>query len=100
MGYKKVCFSCRKAFSLGNDLAMISPGKKCPECGNEASLLNHKFRPPKQSDSKAWELAEYLVGHGFMFDHQSKWIARGTYIDVPYPTTMEEAVHFVAAFKK
>ena len=94
MGHKKVCFTCRKAFSLYNyDAKHVN--LICPECGLDTILLNHKFRPPKRDDLKQWQLAKFLVDHGFLFSHVYK-----DNIMIHYPKTMEEAEIFVIENKR
>ena len=46
MGYKNVCFDCRKAFNQGTDLINIRESK-CPECGILMTQVTHRFRPAK-----------------------------------------------------
>lgn len=94
MGHKKVCFSCRKAFSL-YDYEAKNVNLTCPECGVDTILLNHKFRPPKRDDLKKWQLAKFLVDNGFHFNH--------VYKDnrlIHYPTNMEDAKRFVVENRK
>ncbi len=89
MGHKKVCFECRKAYSI-NGLMYSEIEHNCPECGIKAIVLNHKFRPPKREDIKQWMLVKFLVDHGFRYDHVN---SNGAY--VRYPVTMDEAKTFV-----
>jgi len=96
MGHKKVCFTCRKAFSL-YEYEAKEVNLACPECGNTTDLLNHSFRPPKRSDIKQWRLARFLVDHGFHFTHIYDPVS---YVLVPYPKTMEEAIPFVEKYKR
>jgi predicted nucleic acid-binding Zn-ribbon protein len=99
MGHKKACFKCRKAFSVyKNDSDEIN--LTCPECGLQTALLNHKFKPPKQDDTKKWKVAEFLKDNGFFYDHTYEQINGRGYIEVPYPDTMEEAKDFVKKHKK
>jgi hypothetical protein len=99
MGHKKVCFNCRKAFSIyGNNAEELN--LTCPECGEAATLINHKFRPPKQSDVRQWKVAEFLRDNGFFFQHQYERVEPGVLLLVSYPKTMEEAEEFVAKYKK
>jgi predicted RNA-binding Zn-ribbon protein involved in translation (DUF1610 family) len=94
MGHKKVCFQCRKAYSIKIYDDSLTD-YKCPQCGLKAIILNHKFRPPKREDKKSWDVAKYLVDHAFRFDHVSD---NGLYVQ--YPTTMEEAETFVIKYKR
>ena len=94
MGHKKVCFECRKAYSI-NGLMFSEIKYTCPDCGLKAVVLNHKFRPPKREDIKQWDLAKFLVDRGFHFDHVNY---NGTY--VRYPTTMEDAKIFVVKYQR
>ncbi|HLP54389.1 MAG TPA: hypothetical protein VK151_05135 [Fluviicola sp.] len=99
MGHKKVCFDCRKSFSVTNNLE-AGFSNICPECGNPATFINHKFRPPKKSDKKAWEVAEFLRDNGFYFQHAYEHLGAGLYLQVPYPLSIEEAKLFVLKHKK
>src|SRR5690606_3033705 len=66
MGFKLVCTNCRISFSIGNDY-QIEHSKRCRNCGQNAHLLHHKFKPPKKKDKKAWEIVKFLIDHGFDF---------------------------------
>lgn len=89
MGHKKVCFSCRKAFSL-YEYEPANVNLTCPECGLQTIVINHKFRPPRRDDLKQWQLSKFLVDHGFLFHHVYK-----DYRVIAYPTNMEDAKKFV-----
>lgn len=95
MGHKKVCFTCRKAFSLYVYEAK-SVNLTCPECGLDTILLNHKFRPPKRDDLKQWQLARFLVDNGFLFQH----VYNKNNLLIPYPNNMEDAKNFVIDNKR
>ena len=104
MGHKKVCFNCRKSFSLGTDYT-IKHSAKCPDCGQPTSILQHTFRPPNRDDIKKWKVAEFLKDHGFIFQHIYKDINTKNGIVsaenyVEYPTTMEDAKDFVLKYKE
>lgn len=97
MGYKKVCFSCRKAFSLYlNDSSNFS--LICPECGNPVTVLSHLFQPPKQNDIKKWKVAEYLKEHGFIYQHIFEINPTDKTPYSQYPETMSEAKEFVEKY--
>ena len=98
MGHKKVCFNCRKAFSLGTDLS-VSHSSTCPECGKQTSRINHAFRPPSKDDLKKWEVAEYLKNHGFIYQHIYSMRTGNVYCLVDYPETIAEAKEFVIKYK-
>lgn len=100
MGYKKVCFICRKAFSVyKNEAPKINPA--CPECGNPTTIFSHLFKPPKQTDIKKWKVVEFLKDHGFVYQRvyatYTKSVLTG---QAGYPETMEEAKKFIADYKK
>lgn len=40
---------------------------KCPECGGEMIDMGLDFKPPKQSDAKAWKTLQgmFCIGHAF-----------------------------------
>ena len=65
----------------------------------ETTIFNHKFRPPKQSDIKKWKLVEYLKNNGFVYQHILKEAEPGSFQEVSYPTTIEEAKEFVLKYK-
>ncbi|MDF1695331.1 MAG: hypothetical protein P1U56_05850 [Saprospiraceae bacterium] len=95
MGYKNVCFPCKKAFNQGTDFTYIR-NAKCPDCGVMMSPMNHRFRPPKKSALAKWKTIEFLIDHGFYFQH----IVHpdlSTYAS--YPETMSAAKEFVLKFK-
>jgi hypothetical protein len=99
MGYKKVCFNCRKAFSLGTDFT-IKHSSTCPECGDETSILDQKFKPPGNDDIKKWKVVEFLKNQGFIFQKVYSVIKNGSYSgQVKYPETMVEAKEFVIKYK-
>ena len=98
MGYKKVCFHCKKAFSIcqyKEDIINLT----CANCGNKTILFNHKFRPPKQNAIKEWALIEFLKNNGFIFQHVYKQVESGAYLEVEYPKDLEEAKAFVETYK-
>ena len=105
MGYKLVCFNCRKSFN--RRISDSEPGiKKCPTCGGKLAFFNHKFRPPKLSDKKAWHVVKFLFDHGFNYQHIEESSttlkfglrkASGNYVD--YPTNMKDAKEFVIKYK-
>lgn len=98
MGHKKVCFTCRKAFSTyTNEAETIH--LICPECGGKTLLLSHRFRPPKRENIKQWDIVKFITDHGFTFEHVYKHKGSGVYTIVPYPETMEEAKEFVIVNK-
>jgi len=102
MGHKKVCLNCRKAFNQNSDFR-IQSGMTCPACGTEMTEVNHKFRPPKKSDLKAWNVSKYLIENGFLYQHIYKnieerngLVIKEKYVD--YPKTMSDAKKFVSEF--
>ena len=106
MGYKAVCFNCHKSFSRPHSAYGHVP-EKCPNCGGDIALLNHTFRPPKISDTKAWEVVKFLFENGFSYQHVYKNISKSIRVDaissenyVDYPTTMREAIEFVETYKE
>ncbi|GAA4441103.1 hypothetical protein GCM10023188_39200 [Pontibacter saemangeumensis] len=99
MGHKAVCLNCRKAFSLGSTSLKE---QTCTECGNALVYFNHKFRPPRRANLKAWKVVSFLYDHGFTYQHLYKDISHSTKVDrnsssnyIEYPVSMEEAKEFV-----
>jgi hypothetical protein len=95
-----VCFNCKKAFSLGVD-CKVERSSVCPECGKQASFLNHKFRPPAKNEIKKWEVIEFLENNGFIFQHIfSVWMGKVNEGLVEYPETMNDAKEFVVKYRE
>jgi hypothetical protein len=100
MGYKMVCLNCRKSFSAGRDYHIT---EKCQECGSAFVFYDHKFRPPRKNDLKAWKLVGFLYEHGFTYQHVYKdlsiyhWSKPENHAD--YPESLEEAKEFVIKFE-
>ena len=89
---KDVCTSCRKAFSQGhNDTNRYEDGRICPDCGQSMFHVSNKFKPPKKTDAKSWEIVRYLIESGYSF--YSAYDNQGLHIS--YPTTIEDAEEFV-----
>jgi len=100
MGYKSVCLNCQKAFNQGTDFTKLQAEKLCPDCGRPMVLLSHRFRPPKKTDDKKWEVVKYLVENGFYYDHVFEKIHGSVYEDYAiYPETMKAAREFVEKYK-
>ena len=98
MGHKKVCLDCKNSFNRDFDSGseLTYP---CPECGKPMTLLPHRFRPPKKTDDKKWEVVKFFVDHGFYYQHISKpeTIDKTEY--VKYPDNLREAKEFVIKYK-
>ena len=98
MGHKKVCLECKIAFNrdFDNDSELTYP---CPECCKQMALLPHRFRPPKKTDDKKWEVVKFLVENGFYYQHisESENIDKNEY--VKYPDNLQEAKEFVIKYK-
>ena len=65
------CFSCRKAFKrrLPTDFEYEGEEKDalCPQCGQEMNNMGLDFKPPRQSDRRAWKVLEELFYVGEKF---------------------------------
>lgn len=103
MGYKKVCLDCRVSFNrkidFGSDLKYL-----CPNCGKEMILLPHRFRPPKTTDVKSWEVVKFLIKNGFEYQHiyeniETKATGIKVYKNyVKYPENLNDAKEFVERY--
>jgi len=77
---------------------------KCPECGNVAIAITHRFRPPKTDDSRKWEVVKFLIDNGFPYQHISIYepdrhgIQRFTKY-AQYPENINDAIEFVERYK-
>jgi hypothetical protein len=103
MGYKNICFNCRKSFNMGTDFNNIRQGN-CPECGEPMTLMTHRFRPPKNEDDKKWLTVTYLVDNGFTYQQiyeqgPAKDKQKVKKITVPYPDNLRDAEEFVSKYK-
>lgn len=101
MGHKIVCLTCRKAFS--NNLGSTHKFGKCQECGGEYLYFNHKFRPPKRHNIKAWAVVRILRAHGFVYHHINERYVKtrqnGYFVYAEYPTNMKDALAFIDKYK-
>jgi len=103
MGHKKVCLDCR--VSLNMDVSDYSAEKyPCAKCGKQMTLLPHRFRPPKKTDNKGWELVNFLIKNGFPFQHiyqegSNEYIKNPSNNYVPYPKNIREAKEFILIYK-
>jgi len=97
MGHKIVCLTCRKAFN--NNLGWEHDFGKCQECGDKYFYFNHKFKPPKRTNIKAWAVVKYLCEYGFNYQHINESYIKsrqyGHFVYAKYPSNMKEAIIFV-----
>lgn len=102
MGYKNVCFNCRKTFNIGTDYTKFHTGN-CPECCNALVFYTQKFKPPKKDDLKGWKLISFLSERGFRFQDIYEYLPADNKrihgIKQKYPGTLPEAKEFVDKFK-
>jgi hypothetical protein len=100
MGYKKVCTNCRKAFNIRLG-ANIKPSLICPECSGDTIILSHLFRSPKIDDLKKWKVVEFLIDHGFLYQHIYETYTPSNVLSgqLHYPETLKEAKDFVVKYK-
>lgn len=103
MGYKVVCFNCRKSFNRKPDLPQL---RKCPECQSLSFKYPHRFRPPKKDNLIAWKVVMFLKRHGFVYDRVYEETTRNESGEitsyshyVKYPNNMTEAKEFVIKYK-
>src|SRR5215217_7095893 len=96
MGHKNVCTNCRRAFNLGTNFDSIHIAN-CPECGQRMIQVNHKFRPPKRSESKKWEVVKLFLDNGFFYQHIYKIKFQSPF--EPYPDNMKDALDFISMYK-
>ena len=71
---KYVCFRCRKMFNThGERSGTGRPPENfarhaCPQCGEVMTYPGRYFKPPKQNEVEAWQVAETLIKQGYLFD--------------------------------
>ena len=105
MGYKSVCIECRKTLNRTLDTGSdrLYP---CSECGKPMTLLSHRFRPPKKTDDKKWEIVKFLIENGFHYEHVYQKIDTNSngvtsyqgY--ATYPDNFRDAKEFVEKYKE
>lgn len=93
MGYKSVCLDCKIAFSQGTDYTKFKNDKVCPNCGKAMAFLSEKFKPPRKTDDKKWEVVKFFVENGF--DYSSKI---GGDVFISYNETLEEAKEIIRKY--
>lgn len=99
MGYKKVCFTCRKAFSVYKNHAP-KVNLACAQCGSQTTIFSHLFKPPKQTDLKKWKVVEFLKDHGFVYQRVYETYTSSILTGQSgYPETMAEAKKFIVKYK-
>lgn len=98
MGHKKVCLDCKitfnRYFDSGSELTY-----HCPECGKSMTLLPHRFRPPKKTEDKKWEVVKFLVDNHFYYQHISDPETIDKTVYVKYPDNLRDAKEFVIKYK-
>jgi len=67
-------------------------------------ILPHRFRPPKKTDLKGWQLTRFLIDNGFPYHHiyqvgKSELVKYKDNNYVPYPKNMRDAKEFIAQYK-
>lgn len=70
------------------------------------TMMSHRFRPPKKTEAKKWELVRFYVENGFNFQHVYKDIKLNrdgtkSYENlVPYPENLRDAKDFIKQYKE
>jgi DNA-directed RNA polymerase subunit RPC12/RpoP len=103
MGHKVVCLDCRISFSQGTDINDRRDAV-CPDCSKQMILLPHRFRPPKKTEVKKWEIVKYLIEKGFYYQHIYETVETRGHINRPenyveYPDNLRDAKVFVEKYK-
>lgn len=62
------------------------------------TLVNHKFKPPKKSEIKNWEMVKLLVENGFKFQAVYEQIEKGVFLKVNYPKNLIDAKEFIKKY--
>ncbi len=104
MGHKKICLDCRLSFNrdFDNGSELEYP---CSTCGRPMLLLPHRFRPPKKTDDKGWDLVNFFIQNGFQYQHiyengietSDHYNRQTKYIQ--YPDNLRDAKEFVVKYK-
>jgi hypothetical protein len=104
MGYKLICLECKKSENLGTDIRNLVESD-CTVCKKERIFMPHRFRPPKKSDEKSWQVVRFLIENGFKYQHiyqedSSELYLNSTSNYISYPTNMRDAKEFIEKYKK
>jgi predicted RNA-binding Zn-ribbon protein involved in translation (DUF1610 family) len=106
MGHKKVCLNCRLTFNRDFDDGTENKKYPCPKCGHEMILLPHRFRSPKRSDDKKWQIVEFYIKNGFYYQHifeegqETSYHYNRKIPYVEYPQNLRDAKEFVEKYKE
>ncbi|QNK63919.1 hypothetical protein H7F33_05340 [Pedobacter sp. PAMC26386] len=103
MGKKAICLNCKKSFNISSENSEVL-NFKCPECGNQTIAITHRFRAPKITEKRKWDVVKFLIENGFSYQHISiyepdrhgihRFIAYAQ-----YPENMIDAIEFVDKYK-
>ncbi len=102
MGHKVVCLNCQIAFSHGTNFN-DRRDSTCPSCGQLMMDLPHRFRPPKKTDDRKWQVVKYLIENGFYYQHiydnneSNNYYKPQNYVE--YPDNIMDAKEFVEKYK-
>ena len=70
----------------------------CPDCGVKMIKVNHKFKPPKKSEIKKWEVVKFLLENGFIYQHiYDNSDKKPPYLE--YPEDLKNAIEFANIYK-
>ncbi len=97
MGHKSICLNCRISFSEGTDFYNVIT-VKCPQCSENTFFVNQKFKPPKKTDVRQWEIVSLLVKSGFRYQTLYEK-ADNIELKINYPTMLKEAKSFIEKYK-
>ncbi len=104
-----VCFDCRKTFkkpasTVGGWAVLGDATYPCPDCKKPMQPIGKNFRAPKQTDLRAWRIAERLFQAGFRFNssHEGNMPTRKTDLDLFLASRVKKtpAQHLIERFSR
>lgn len=97
MSDKSVCLNCKKSFSKVNIIKQ-QINLVCPQCGEKIFVVNQKFKPPKKTDKKEWQIIKALIDGGYNFQSFYQEIYPNNNF-VSFPKKLSEVEPFLEAYR-
>jgi hypothetical protein len=104
MGHKSVCLDCKKSLNIKIE-KKSERTYPCAECGMPMIILPHRFKPPKKTELKKWEIVKFFIENGFFYQHiyEVYEIINGKLVSyknsLKYPENRRDAKEFVEIYR-
>jgi hypothetical protein len=105
MGFKRVCLTCKSAFSVGSSVSNAIE-TECTVCNKFTYLVHHKFKPPPKAATQKWQVVSFLILQGFRYEtywepvlnEKGQPFMRKAY--GKFPESMREAKEFMMTYNQ